>query len=271
MLIAGTSCVDYSTLNTNRQDIEAQGESGRTFRGMMGWVKRHRPAIVVIENVCSAPWGKVKNYFEEANYSAAHSRFDTKNYYIPHTRMRGYLFAVRGKLSNASERWIDLVKKLERPCSAPYDAFLLATDDPRIQIGREKLVKEEASRGKSHEWAKCETRHSRARLDEKLGNRRPLTNWNESKLRGFFLLISQLTILNQMGPAKCTISLGSTGRTRKLIESGISSIFLSSERHQRVRMLRTRGRFKHFSGSHCVLTVQLVVFCGIFPRMLIGR
>ena len=38
MLIAGTSCVDYSNLNTQKQDIDANGESGRTFRGMMDWV-----------------------------------------------------------------------------------------------------------------------------------------------------------------------------------------------------------------------------------------
>ncbi|KAG8925515.1 hypothetical protein FRC02_009614 [Tulasnella sp. 418] len=181
VLIAGTSCVDYSTLNNNKQDIEAKGESGETFRGMMGWVKRAKPEIVILENVCSAPWEKVKEYFNQSKYSATFARFDTKNYYIPHTRTRVYLFAVRQKQDwTRTEKWMKTIKSLERPASAPYDAFLLATDDPRIQLGREKLVKEEFSRQKNHEWAKCETRHTRARNDEQIGNRRPLTNWSEN-------------------------------------------------------------------------------------------
>ena len=190
MLVAGTSCVDYSTLNNAKQDIDAKGESGETFRGMMRWVARAKPAIVILENVCSAPWTKVQEYFKEHHYSAAFSRFDTKNYYIPHTRTRVYLFAVRGKGSGKPDRWLSQVKGLQRPASAPYDAFLLPADDPRIQQGREKLVKEDQmGRTRTIDWAKCETRHARARNDEELGNKRPLTNWNES---GYRLLAARI-------------------------------------------------------------------------------
>lgn len=185
MLIAGTSCVDYSTLNNQKQEFEAKGESGETFRGMMRWVQRAQPTIVILENVCGAPWPKVAKDVEKAGYSASFSRFDTKNYYIPHTRMRVYLFAVREQGSRGerkAQKWLETVKGLQRPCSAPYDAFLLAADDPRIQIGRERLVKGDSSRAKTVvEWAKCEARHARARLEEQLGNRRPLTNWSESE------------------------------------------------------------------------------------------
>ncbi|KAG8977786.1 hypothetical protein FRB90_008682 [Tulasnella sp. 427] len=185
MLIAGTSCVDYSTLNNQKQDIEAKGESGETFRGMMRWVQRAQPIIVILENVCGAPWPKVAKDVEKAGYSASFSRFDTKNYYIPHTRTRVYLFAVRqqgSKGERKAQKWLETVKGLQRPCSAPYDAFLLAADDPRIQIGRERLVKGDSSRAKTVvDWAKCEARHARARLEEQLGNRRPLTNWSESE------------------------------------------------------------------------------------------
>lgn len=74
ILIAGTSCVDYSNLNNQQQDIDANGESGRTFRGMLQWVKKHRPPIVILENVCSAPWEKVVEYFAEIDYDAQHQR-----------------------------------------------------------------------------------------------------------------------------------------------------------------------------------------------------
>ena len=33
MLVAGTSCVDYSNLNNEQKEITEQGESGQTFRG----------------------------------------------------------------------------------------------------------------------------------------------------------------------------------------------------------------------------------------------
>lgn len=186
MLIAGTSCVDYSNLNTQKQDIDANGESGRTFRGMMSWVKQHRPPIVILENVCSAPWPRVKEFFEEQKYSAEFSRVDTKHYYIPHTRTRVYLVAVNKKNSSIPEEWKDLItSKLKRPASSTLDAFLLPSDDPRIHHARQKLVQESYNavdrRTGRTDWNRCESRHQRARLEEGLGSKRPLTSWDEGE------------------------------------------------------------------------------------------
>lgn len=74
LLIAGTSCVDYSHLNNQQQGIDANGESGRTFRGMLQWVKKHQPPIVILENVCNAPWDAVVEYFAQIKYEARHMR-----------------------------------------------------------------------------------------------------------------------------------------------------------------------------------------------------
>lgn len=63
VLIAGTSCVDYSNLNTKQKGIDQKGESGQTFWGMLNWVKNHRPPIVIQENVCGAPWEQMKKYY----------------------------------------------------------------------------------------------------------------------------------------------------------------------------------------------------------------
>ncbi|OCH91470.1 hypothetical protein OBBRIDRAFT_812104 [Obba rivulosa] len=183
MLIAGTSCVDYSNLNNQKQDIDGQGESGRTFRGMMSWVEQHRPPLVILENVCSAPWDKVVKYFDKIDYSAANCRVDTKNYYIPHTRTRGYLLAVNQKDSKLPKRWLEKIKEYKRPASATLDAFLLPSDDPRIHQARQKLVSESYNavdrRTGRTDWGRCESRHQRARLDESLGSKRPLTSWEE--------------------------------------------------------------------------------------------
>jgi len=181
LLVAGTSCVDYSNLNNKKQDIDAKGESGQTFRGMMQWVENHRPPIVILENVCSAPWPKVQAYFEKKSYVARFMRLDTKQYYIPHTRTRVYLVAFDGKkcpeAAGMAESWQRLVRSMERPSSSTLEAFLLPTDDPRVHQGRERLAipKERGIAGT--DWGRCESRHQRARMDEALGTKRPYTSW----------------------------------------------------------------------------------------------
>ncbi|EKM50640.1 uncharacterized protein PHACADRAFT_213538 [Phanerochaete carnosa HHB-10118-sp] len=183
ILIAGTSCVDYSNLNNEKQDIDAQGESGRTFRGMLDWVRRHRPPLVILENVCGAPWERVKKYFAQEDYSAEYLRVDTKTFYIPHTRTRVYLLAVNKRQSSIPEQWKKKIKDIQRPASSTLDAFLLPTDDPRIHQARERLVKESFNavdrRTGRTDWGRCESRHQRARLEEELGSKRPLTNWED--------------------------------------------------------------------------------------------
>ncbi|KAJ3759789.1 hypothetical protein EV360DRAFT_41171 [Lentinula raphanica] len=191
VLVAGTSCVDYSNLNNEKQDIDANGESGRTFRGMMGWVTKHRPPVVILENVCSAPWDRVKEKFEKHNYSALHIRVDTKQYYIPHTRTRVYLIAVDQKNSPIPQKWKSWVEKLRRPASSTLDSFLLPIDDPRIHQSRQKQAQESQNsldrRTGRTDWSRCESRHQRARLEEALGLKRPLTSWDEG---GFCKMLS---------------------------------------------------------------------------------
>ncbi|KAI8849690.1 hypothetical protein BC829DRAFT_416581 [Chytridium lagenaria] len=184
MLIAGTSCVDYSNLNNQKQTLDAKGESGETFRGMLRWVEKHRPPLVVLENVCSAPWDKIVKRFDTINYNARDVRADTKHYYIPHTRTRGYLLATpRCDIleDDVVDEWADLVKSLRRMSSTPLEDYLIATDDPRIHRARDDLAKtkdDSVKRGRT-DWNRCQSRHSFQRLTEELGNGRPLTAWTE--------------------------------------------------------------------------------------------
>ena len=95
------------------------------------------------------------------------------------------------KKSDMPEDWKDLLKSMYRPASSTLDAFLLPTDDPRIHQAREKLVQESFGaldrRTGRTDWGRCESRHQRARLEEELGGKRPLTGWEEG--------LSQLTLL----------------------------------------------------------------------------
>ncbi|KZV96801.1 hypothetical protein EXIGLDRAFT_833373 [Exidia glandulosa HHB12029] len=181
LLVAGTSCVDYSNLNNEKQDIDGNGESGKTFHGMMDWVSNHRPPLVILENVCSAPWDRVKDKFAQHGYSAEWLRVDTKQYYIPHTRTRVYLFAIDERKSSIPAKWKKLVQDMSRPASASLDAFLLPGDDPRVTNALARLVRDSNDnnrRAAGHiDWGKCENRHHRARTEEELGNKRPLTAW----------------------------------------------------------------------------------------------
>lgn len=195
MLIAGTSCVDYSNLNNKKKTLDEAGESGQTFMGMMGWILKAEPPIVIIENVSGAPWDAKIELFDDAGYSATFLRMDTKDYYIPHTRMRGYLFAVRKNTGSDARPaiWKELVKSLRRPASASLDAFMLPNDDPRVLRGRARLTAESMAgdngdRAGRTDWTKCETRHQRARTTEELGESRPLTEWSDAtatKMPGF--------------------------------------------------------------------------------------
>ncbi|KAL7418749.1 DNA (cytosine-5-)-methyltransferase dmt5 [Cryptotrichosporon argae] len=185
ILIAGTSCVDYSGLNNERQDIDANGESGRTFRGMLRWVNKHRPPVVILENVCSAPWDKVVTYFDEIDYDAQYQRLDTKEFYIPHTRTRVYLFATpKEGGQHLPEKWAQTVKELRRPWSSPFEAFLLPVDNANIHRARLDLAAaryhQDGTARKATDWSRCESRHFKARHDEELGIHRPLTAWKEA-------------------------------------------------------------------------------------------
>jgi site-specific DNA-cytosine methylase len=173
LLVAGTSCVDYSNLNNRKKHLEEKGESGQTFWGMMDWIDQAQPPMVIIENVYGAPWDQKVQLFQERGYQAQFLRLDTKDYYIPHTRQRGYLFAV--KLPNkknskqAISKWADMVSKdLKRCASAELDAFMLPNDDPRVLRGRARLTAaslddDGTSRAGRVDWTKCETGHQHAR------------------------------------------------------------------------------------------------------------
>lgn len=165
--------------------LEQNGESGQTFVGMLMWIIKAQPAIVIIENVCGAPWDTKVKMFEEAGYDSTYSRLDTKDFYIPHTRRRGYLIAFRKETPNSSNNgknkkkgtivdprpkaWQELVTKLKRPASATLDEFMLPNDDPRVLRGRARLTAESLMIGKEKDglggggsrasrvdWTRCE-------------------------------------------------------------------------------------------------------------------
>ena len=189
ILIAGTSCVDNSTLNRKRQDGQSgSGESAQTYQGMMKWIEKSRPRVVLQENVCGAPWPEMKVDYEKLGYHADFLRVDTKSYYIPHTRCRVYMFAVDSKVckdSNAPQMWKECMRQFERPASSNLEEFLVRAADPSVEAARRQLALDsqdkQGVRGGATDWLRCQGKHQRERVANNLGTKRPLTEWTEAR------------------------------------------------------------------------------------------
>lgn len=54
LLVGGFPCVDVSTLTTTPGSVlDETCTSGKGYLGMEGYVRRHRPSMIIIENVAS--------------------------------------------------------------------------------------------------------------------------------------------------------------------------------------------------------------------------
>jgi site-specific DNA-cytosine methylase len=163
---------------------------------MLAYANEARPTTIILENVLNAPWehkkGKrqekgdskeisITSHLESIGYSCVFLKADTKDFYLPHTRQRGYMVCIDNTLPNISEKVDALLyqcknifNKLKCPASVPVEAMLLRADDPRLRSGANE------SNGVSRqkiEWAKCRAGHEDYRRQLGLGNKREMTHW----------------------------------------------------------------------------------------------
>lgn len=72
---------------------------------------------------------------------------------------------------------------MARPASAPLDAFMFHQDDPLVHRARQELAFIKANKDgqgrQATDWTRCESRHARQRAEEQLGDKRPLTAWQD--------------------------------------------------------------------------------------------
>ncbi|KAL9602375.1 MAG: hypothetical protein Q9179_002557 [Wetmoreana sp. 5 TL-2023] len=211
ILIVGFSCVDSSNLNNDRKGLNEIGESGDTLRAVLHYAKRNRPKIILLENVKGNDWSMTKAYLEndwthpavaidqlldiwgddkaDSAYSAWGVKVDTKNFYLPQTRQRGYMVcidrSVIGKQAadHMTLEWANVFGNvLPRPASSPLDEFLLPDDHPSVRRCRElgglnhhgDKIKMTVS-----QWDACEDRYAEYRIKMGLGDLRPLLHWRE--------------------------------------------------------------------------------------------
>ena len=181
ILIAGTSCKDFSKLNKNKKTLSDDGESAETWKGVKSFVAVAKPLIVILENVKGAPWERMMVEYEEIGYETAGVHVDTKNFYLPQTRQRGYMVCfdkIRMEevgLASLGSKWQTLMKDFQRHASCDVSSFLMPTDQI---FAKEQTYADETKR--DHEWTKCAERHVRYREAKRLGSSQPVTNWQES-------------------------------------------------------------------------------------------
>ncbi|KAI0551968.1 hypothetical protein F4679DRAFT_582030 [Xylaria curta] len=183
------------------------GESSITFLSTVCYMNRHRPKMVVLENVTNAPWGSMCDLFLRAiDYAATHTFLDTKDYYIPHTRRRGYVIALdRQVFGNSADHtlfeWRTQLASLKRGASAPVQDWLLSSQDPLTIRARqdesEKAVTSGMNSGRDNQWERSKLRHARVRRQFKLGNGRPLTAWGRGGIEQPYDRIDRLIIKGQ--------------------------------------------------------------------------
>lgn len=199
MLVAGFSCVDFSNLNNAKKGLDDGGESGDTLRAIFQYIKRYRPAICILENVQTAPWDEITRIFRndqqgpskkkiktshlmkwdegDQAYAANFIIVDTKHYYIPQTRQRGYLILVDRRCPQADDMvdtWAKIMQDLKRPASSPFADFLLEDGDIHLNRAKSDMT---YTRAKITDWSLCRERYALYRATHQLGHKRSLTQW----------------------------------------------------------------------------------------------
>ena len=167
------------------QVAQDNGESSVTFKAIVVYANKYRPPFIILENIQYAPWIVIRRIFEVHGYRARHVLVDTKNYYLPQTRLRGYMLCVDSMCVDGSEAerilrsWARRMRDFERPASSCVEDFLLPEANPLLQAA----LAEGAQRTgfmdpikADMDWTLCQNLHHRVRAKHRLGEGSPYTN-----------------------------------------------------------------------------------------------
>ena len=188
ILIAGSACVDYSPMSSAPKQFGEKGESYSTMQGISAYVRRHRPTILILENVKNAPWDKISDYWRTQDYEVICFYVDSKNFGVPQTRHRGYMFAVDQKQAEQAGRntkemcfaFRQFVAGFQMRASAPYTDWIYSADDFKLALSKKVFENTLQPPNRSMGWETCAARHMSTRSGLRLGQGRPVTWWKEN-------------------------------------------------------------------------------------------
>ena len=148
VFVAGVVCKSVSFENLYQGSYskciaDARGSTGKTFEGVLGYVRRFRPKVVICENVtgllkrtrgCDAQINQVRRAFEEVGYAFAYKQMDARNFLLPQRRTCDWMWAIRSDVAAApaAGEVQTVLNALERPQPVALSKFLRpAACDPR--------------------------------------------------------------------------------------------------------------------------------------------
>lgn len=172
--------------------LKSAGESARTFFAAVKLISSMRPKAIILENVYGAPWDMYTDQiFPKICYVARCVKLDSKDFYLPQTRQRGYLVAIdalqigEALASRIASEWEVLLAQCKHPASTSISAFLRPPDDPATIQARADMENKPTH---NSEWALCSLRHSDAR--RKNGLRRDDNPFSKKAMRGGRLIFA---------------------------------------------------------------------------------
>lgn len=215
LLIVGSSCVDFSSLNPKKKkklsesrffpgddvvvdpanpaftfenfanDVEdLVGESAVTFFSSMKHILKVRPKLVLLENVNTAPWKNIADqYFPMAQYHARYVSVDSKEFGVPQTRLRGYCVAAdwthySDDAAKIVEGWAKIVQAIAPRTQIPLEKLLLHPGDRAVRE-MEIPIERGSCREPSAKATMCNMRHRDAREQFFLPDLNPMTGLDE--------------------------------------------------------------------------------------------
>jgi site-specific DNA-cytosine methylase len=117
VLIAGTECVDFSSLSTSPKGLKGGGRSDVTFWSTHELAKKCKPAIVMLENVKKCPAEEMEKAFRDIGYVAAHTKVCTSDFLLPQSRSRAYFVFLHSEKARfvspcTKDDWISTMERL---------------------------------------------------------------------------------------------------------------------------------------------------------------
>ena len=191
VLIAGTECVDFSSLSTSPKTLKGGGRSDITFWATHKLAKKYQPSIVVLENVAKCPMNEMAKAFEDIGYVATFQKVCTSEYLLPQSRARIYFVFVHKDSAQYTEDCTknDWVSKMEAlgPNRQTNEKISwtdvlsdgeLSSKKSKKKGGRGKSLSESLSSKWLAEIVAIEKKESLAKYDEEGG--RPYTDTTKS-------------------------------------------------------------------------------------------
>jgi site-specific DNA-cytosine methylase len=189
VMVAGSSCVDYSGLNQHQKEFGEEGESYDTLMATVKYAEKHTPQMVILENVLNFPWEEVEGLWHAQGYATKVALLDSKNFYLPQTRQRGYMIGLRREVNGhpkleldadaAVLEWFKIMEKLQRRASSPFTDFILADDSEELAKYNQQAGAQ-ISVTKNVPWAKTRVECTSCRSTNFLGFKKPLTEWENN-------------------------------------------------------------------------------------------